>query len=112
MMRMKDRWRGDTFILTGTYKVGGVPTAITDVVSIGLSVQTTAGTFELSVVAYPDQTTNVGKFQAGSGDTSGWGIGSVQLQGVVAVAGDTLIPDITNVSTHTPFAQFTLKEPI
>ncbi len=111
-MRLNDRYVGDTFIFTGTFKIGGTPAPITDDVMIGFSVQTPTGTYRLQLVPYPAPTANVGKFQAGSGDTSGWGVGSARLQGIVAIAGDTLIPDITNVSTHTPIAQFNLKEPI
>ena len=111
MNRLKDRYLGDTLLLTGTRKIGGVPTAISTDVVVTMAAQTATGKHALEVVADPDQVANPGKFTAGALMT-GWGVGLVTLDVKVTVDGVTPITDITETINHTPPLQFLLKEPI
>ena len=65
---------GDTFGLTATYKVAGVPTAITQQ-TFASQVRTEGGTLiaTLNVTVAADQVANVGKFHlTTSGGTQSW----------------------------------------
>lgn len=65
---------GDTFGLTATYKVAGVPTAITQQ-TFASQVRTEGGTLiaTLNVTVAADQVANVGKFYlAASSGTQSW----------------------------------------
>lgn len=66
---------GDTFGLTATYKVAGVPTAITQQ-TFASQVRTEGGTLvaTLQITVNPDQVANVGKFHLAlaSGSTQNW----------------------------------------
>ena len=65
---------GDTFGLTGTYKVAGVPTAITQQ-TFASQVRTEGGTLiaTLTVTVAADQVANVGKFHlTTSSGTQSW----------------------------------------
>ena len=66
---------GDTFGLTCTYKVAGVPTAITEE-QFASQIRTEDGVLvaTLAVTVNPDQVTNVGKFALAlaSGSTQSW----------------------------------------
>jgi hypothetical protein len=66
---------GDTFGLTATYKVAGVPTAITEQ-TFSSQVRTEDGVLvaTLQVTVFPDQVANTGKFHLApaSGSTQNW----------------------------------------